>query len=289
MLTRRLILVSGLAASLAPVSHAAVRLRRNAAEIEAQLQGGRLGVCWLGPGGGTWTGHRESERFMMCSTFKVFLAAATMNLAARSHFSMSDEIAISREDLVPYAPLVEQHVDRVMTREALCEAAVTLSDNAAANLLLRDLGGPARLTEFMRAIGDTITRMDRNEPALNRRESWDDIRDTSTPWAFAQSLRKVLFGGVLPSASARRLSDWMRYSPTGAGRIRAGLPREWDAGDKSGTNGDDGFVNDAAFFRSPKGMLHTLVVFVDAPNASMERREAAIAAVARLAAISVMS
>lgn len=131
--------------------------------------------------------------------------------------------------------------------------------------------------------------MDRIEPALNRRESWDDVRDTSTPWAFGQSLCKVLFGGVLAPASARRLADWMRYSPTGAGRIRAGLPRAWDAGDKSGTNGADGFVNDAAFFRSSKGMLHTLVVFVDAPSASMERREAAIAAVARLAALSAMS
>ena len=283
MLTRRLMLASGLAAAVAPSALAVERLRDDAAAFEAGLQGGRLGVAWLGPGGSTWTGHRENERFLMCSTFKAFLVAAVLDKVQRNALRLDQMVAISKDDLVDYAPVVENRVaDGEISRFDLCRAAVTLSDNAAANLLLRDIGGPQALTRYMRRLGDRITRMDRTEPTLNAHESVTDVRDTSTPLAFARSLRKVLFGKVLAPQYSEQMLDWLRDTHTGDARIRAGVPTSWDFGHKTGTSNDSvGATNDVAVFKAPGGRVQMLSVFVAAPKLSGAEREAVIADVAR--------
>jgi beta-lactamase class A len=286
MLTRRLVLASGFATALAPSALAVERLRDQAAGIEAGLKGGRLGVTWLGPGGGTWTGHRASERFLMCSTFKAFLVAALLDKVQRNALQLDAMVAISKADLVGYAPVVEPKIpDGEISRLELCRAAVTLSDNAAANLLLHDIGGPAELTRYMRRLGDRITRMDRTEPTLNAPEWPADTRDTSTPLAFVRSLRKVLFGNVLEPQYAAQLLDWLKDTHTGDARIRAGVPTGWDVGDKTGTSIDAvGATNDVAVFKPPGGRVQMLSVFVDAPKLSGAEREAVIADVARAVA-----
>lgn len=75
-----------------------------------------------------------------------------------------------------------------MTVAELSAAAVQYSDNAAANLLLKELGGPAGLTAFMRSIGDTTFRLDRWELELNSAIP-GDARDTSSPRAVTESLQ----------------------------------------------------------------------------------------------------
>jgi beta-lactamase class A len=125
-----------------------------------------------------------------------------------------------------------------MTVEALCKAAIELSDNTAANLLLTSIGGPSALTSFWRAHGDSVSRLDRTEPALNSAQT-ADLRDTTTPAAMAGNLRRFVLGPVLSKASRERLTDWMLGCKTGDKRLRAGLPKDWLIGDKTGNNGKD--------------------------------------------------
>jgi beta-lactamase class A len=286
MLTRRVLIASSLALAAAP-AFAAAPFRNRVADIEGHL-GGRIGATWLGPGGGTWSGYRQEERFLMCSTFKTFLVAATLQKARSNAFNLADAVVFTEADLVAYSPVLQARLvdgEGAASREELCEAAINASDNTAANLLLRDLGGPEALTRFMRRLGDGVTRMDRAEWALNYRDSASDLHDTSTPLAFVRSLRKVLFGGGVAPEDGRRLANLMRNCRNMPNRIRAGVPKDWDVGVKPGTNdAEAGAFNDVGFFKRAGGRMQMLVVFIEAPNAGAEACEAAIASIARLVA-----
>jgi beta-lactamase class A len=139
-----------------------------------------------------------------------------------------------------YAPAAKAALARAggvrgeMTVEALCEAAVSLSDNTAANLLLANIGGPTALTAWLRVHGDPVTRLDRIEPTLNVVPLGDD-RDTTTPAAMLGDLRRILFGDVLAPASRQRLMGWMLDCKTGETRLKAGLPAGWRLAQKTGT------------------------------------------------------
>src|SRR5215472_9484291 len=147
--------------------------RSSLAEIEGKV-GGRVGVFALDSGNGRQLTHRPDERFAMCSTFKWVLAAAILARVERAQFSLDERVSYGPPELLDYAPSTRQHVaEGSMTVGALAEAAVTLSDNTAANLLLAKSGGPAAFTEFVRSLGDSVTRLDRTEPALNRNDAGD--------------------------------------------------------------------------------------------------------------------
>ena len=118
------------------------------------------------------------------------------------------------------------------------------SDNTAANLLLPAIGGPAGLTAFLRRIGDPVTRLDRNEPAMSEARPGDP-RDTTSPDAIVATWRTLLFGNVLGETSKARLRQWLNANTTGDARLRAGLPKSWQVGDKTGT-GNNNSVNDIA-------------------------------------------
>ena len=220
------------------------RLRERFAEIERE-SGGRLGVMLLESDSGRRGGHREHERFPMCSTFKFLLAAAVLQQADRGRLSLDRRIPIVASDLLAHSPTTEKHVgaDGLSVAE-LCQATLTLSDNAAANLLLPLVDGPAGLTRFIRGIGDGTTRSDRTEPGLNDYTPGDP-RDTTTPAAMADNLSRLLLGEVLQPASRQRLRDWLIDNRTGGARLRAGLPSDWRVGDKTGSNGRD-TTNDIA-------------------------------------------
>jgi beta-lactamase class A len=167
-----------------------------------------------------------------------------------------------------------------MTVAQLCEAAVTVSDNTAHNLLLREVGSPAELTAWLRRTGDTVTRSDRAETALNDR---DGERDTSTPAALAATLRTLVLGDALPPAQRDRLTGWLRANTTGDRQIRAAVPAGWTVGDKTGS-GPLGERNDSGVLYPPDGAPLVLTVFtVPADTADTARGEAAVAAAARAA------
>jgi beta-lactamase class A len=206
--------------------------------------GGRLGVAVFDTGNGQRFDWRGDEIFPMCSTFKFLLAAAILKRIDEGKESLDRRIPVTPGDLVPYAPFSETRVNGTPPTVAeLCEATMTLSDNVAANLLLPAVGDPAGLTAFMRTLGDKHTRLDRNEPTLNTSIPGDP-RDTTTPNAMVQSMNRLMLGDALRPASREQLIKWMVANKTGDKRLRAGLPRDWRVGDKTGTA--NGTVNDIA-------------------------------------------
>ncbi|MEU8418867.1 class A beta-lactamase [Amycolatopsis japonica] len=207
----------------------------------------RLGVYALDTGGGGTVEHRADERFAFCSTFKGVAAAAVLQRNPLSH--LETRVSYSRDDLMKHAPVTERHVATGMTIRQLCDAAVRFSDGTAGNLLLRDLGGPAALTAFTRGLGDTVTRMDRVEPAITEATP-GDVRDTTTPRAFAADYREIVLGDTLSAEKRDFLRDLLQRTVTGAGRIRAGLPPGWTIAGKTGT-GEYGTLNDIAVLWPP--------------------------------------
>ncbi|MBX3226237.1 MAG: class A beta-lactamase [Labilithrix sp.] len=228
------------------------------AEVERRV-GGRVGVFAIDTASGRAIAHRDDERFAMCSTFKWVLAALMLERVDRGALDLGERLAYGDGELLEHSPVTREHVrDGGMSVEALAEAAVTVSDNAAANLLLARLGGPAALTSFARAHGDEVTRLDRTEPSLNENAPGDP-RDTTSPRAMAGLMRALLCGEALTTTSRERLLGWLRASTTGKDRLRAGFPADWSAaaGDKTGT-GPRGATNDVAIV-SPPGRAPILV------------------------------
>lgn len=201
--------------------------------------GGRIGLYAQNLSTGARIAWRAEERFVMCSTFKASLAAFVLSRIDRGQDRLEDMIGYGSEDLLDYAPVAKQNLAKgTMSVAEACEAAVELSDNTCANLLLARVGGPAALTAFWRSTGDAVTRLDHNEPELNR-SAPGELNDTTTPAAMAASLRRFVLGEVLSQASRERLTGWMVNCKTGKNRLRGGLPESWRIGDKTGNNGRD--------------------------------------------------
>jgi beta-lactamase class A len=246
------------APSAMPVSPAAQLAQL--ARLE-QASGGRLGVAALNTADGRELAHRGDERFPFCSTFKMMLAAAVL---AREPALLKKRIHYTKDDLVPHAPVTGKHLADGMTVAELCEATLQYSDNPAANLLMKQIGGPAAVTAYARSIGDTEFRQERWETELNSAIPGDP-RDTTTPAAMARSLHKLVLGDALPAAQRRQLKDWMLGNTTGATRIRAGVPAAWPLADKTGA-GDYGTVNDIAVIWPPGKAPIVLAVYLTQPG-----------------------
>jgi beta-lactamase class A len=250
------------------------------AEI-AKGTGGRLGVSVFDTGSGRRLWLDPLARYPFCSTFKVPLAAAILARADRGELDLQREIRFTQGDLLDYAPVVAKNLPRgQMTLAELCAAAVEWSDNAAANLLLPQLGGPSGLTRFMRSAGDEISRLDRVEPELNEYTP-GEVRDTTTPMAMTTQLTALLTGNVLQPASRQQLIDWMIGCRTGDARLRAGLPKTWRVGDKTGTSGK-GQANDIAIAWPPNRKPILIACYLDAPGIAPDKADQAIAAVGAL-------
>jgi beta-lactamase class A len=212
--------------------------------------GGRIGLGALDLGSGRRLTHRADERFAMCSTFKLLLAAAILARVDAGTLRLDQEVTYGENDLLSNSPVTTRHAsDGHLPVETLLEAVIEVSDNTSANLLLALDGGPRGVTRYCRSLGDHITRLDRTELALNSNLPADP-RDTTTPRAMLGDLERILTGDALSSASRARLLGWLRACRTGQERLRAGLPPGWTAGDKTGT-GDRGAVNDVAIFVPP--------------------------------------
>lgn len=245
-----------------------------------QANGGRLGVAVLDTATGERSGSRADERFPMCSTFKFLLAAAVLKRVDRRQETLDRAIPIPPKPLLSNSPLTEPHAGGTMTVAALCHAALTRSDNTAANRLLESIGGPAGITAFSRSIGDPVTRLDRMELALNESLAGDP-RDTTSPAAMAGDLESVLLGKVLSPASRDQLTQWMQESVTGLERLRANLPKGWRAADKTGSNGVH-TSNDIAVLW-PAGKPPVIIAAYITQCAGPEsKREAMLAEIGRL-------
>jgi beta-lactamase class A len=258
---------------------AIARAEDELAKLEASA-GGRLGVAAWEHGRAPRIGHRADERFPMCSTFKAILAAAVLQRSRADQGLLARRLPFAKEDLVTYSPATEQHVGAGMTVAELCQAAVQLSDNTAANVLMKMLGGPPAVTAFARSAGDTTFRLDRWETELNTAIPGDQ-RDTTTPAAMARLLERLLLGDLLPPAQRLQLRDWMLGNKTGDTRFRAGVPAGWQVADKTGT-GSYGSTNDAGVIWATAERPLMLVVYYTQASKDAEARSEVIAAATRI-------
>jgi beta-lactamase class A len=262
-------------------------------ELERR-SGGKLGVNFLVPSTGASLSLQGDERFGMASSFKLALAAVILREADQGRLSLTTQLPISQADIVSHAPVVRENLaNGSMSIQALAQAAQTTSDNAATNILLRQLGGPSVLTQNLRDMGDTTTRVDRMEPEMNRVVPGDP-RDTTTPNAMAQTIGKMVLGDYLSPTAKVLLAEWMVATRTGTKRIRAGLPTSWRSGDKTGTA--TGFApelgipdryNDIAVAWPPIGPPMVIAAYYQSPVLSQNMRDqdqAVLAAVGTIAA-----
>ncbi|MFZ5518469.1 MAG: class A beta-lactamase [Candidatus Zhuqueibacterota bacterium] len=249
------------------------------AQIE-KTSTGRLGVFGVNTENGARISHRADERFPMCSTFKAILAAAILARSVEIEGLLQRRIRYEQGDLVTYSPITEKHIGDGMTISELCAAAIQYSDNTAANLLMKVLGGPVAVTAYTRSIGNSEFRLDRWETELNTCIP-GDLRDTATPASMALSLRSLTLGDALPPGQAKQLTDWLRGNTTGAKRIRAAMPAEWHIGDKTGS-GDYGTANDIAVIYPPERKPIVLAIYHTQEVKDVQWRDDIIKAAAQI-------
>lgn len=246
--------------------------------IEAE-SGGRLGVACRISGTTMQFGYRENELFPMCSTFKLLAAALVLHRVDGGIEQLDRRIKVPDNAVVANSPVTKKHIGTEMTMADICEAAVTVSDNGAGNLMLESFGGPAQLTAYLRSLGDDVGRLDRTEPDLNESLP-DDKRDTISPLAMVNDLERLTIGNSLSDKGRAQLVEWLVANKTGDERIRAGLPKGWKCGDKTGT-GDRGSTNDAAVIWPTSGNPILMSVYLTGTKQNLAKRNAVIASVSR--------
>lgn len=259
-----------------------------AALLEAleKSSGGRLGVTILNTESGSRIDRRSDERFPMCSTFKHLAAAAVLARVDRGEERLDSLVSYGPADLLEYAPVTRERVaSGAMSLKDLCDAAITMSDNTAANLILDTIGGPSGLTAYLRSVGDPVTRLDRVEPTLNEAVPGDE-RDTTTPAAMVGTMSALLLGKALSMSSRDRLTGWLVANKTSNRGIRPGLPKNWRSGDKTGS-GANGTSNDVAIVW-PTGRSPILVAaYLTGATVPPDARLAVLADVGRVVAMGV--
>lgn len=246
--------------------------------------GGRVGLYAENLTTGARIVWRADERFVMCSTFKASLAALVLVRVDRGQDRLQDMIAYSRHDIPDwYAPVAKENLNKgAMSVAEMCKAAVEYSDNTCASLLLARVGGPAALTAFWRTAGDMVTRLDHNEPMLNRSPPGDP-HDTTTPAAMAANLRHILLGGVLSPLLRERITGWMQNCKTGDDRLRGGIPKDWRIANKTGNNGKDAYGDIAVTWPMPKTPI-LVCVYTQGGTPTAARVKAVFADVGRMVA-----
>jgi beta-lactamase class A len=281
---------AGLAASLfgagfsrpRPAWAFASALESDIAAIEAK-SGGRLGVAVLDTASGARTDHRGNERFPLCSTFKVLAVSAVLKRAETGREHLDRRFVVRRADLVAYSPVLKDRIGDTVTLAELCAAAMTESDNTAADFVLKSLGGPAAVTAYARTIGDTVTHLDNNEPLLNHSMPAGLAKnDTTSPAAMASDLQTLVLGDALAPTSRDQLRTWLLGCKTGDKRLRAGLPEGWQCGEKTGSDESNGSTNDIGVLWPPQQRPPVIVAaYLTQTKAKYEDREAALADVGR--------
>ncbi|WP_220446015.1 class A beta-lactamase [Novosphingobium umbonatum] len=314
MLDRRGFVGAALAAGIASRAGASLPYLASDLEILERKHGGRLGVSCLMlerdivipfpliysdgypiPEFREVLGFWQHQRFAFCSSFKLSLAALVLDGAEKGEWRLEEKLAYSAADLLPNSPVTQANLALGnMTIEALAEAAQKFSDNAAANILLRKIGGFDRLNQFWWGLGDTVSRLDDYETALNR-VPLGSVRNSTTPAAMALNLVKLFYQGALSPAAAAKLKGWMHDTATGAKRLRAGLPADWWAGDKTGTGLPDdirGTYVDLAWVEPPKLPPFAIAAFYQPPKPTPDgdpNAEAILAEVGRMVAARVIA
>ena len=254
-------------------------------ELAARLHA-RVGIMIIDHGTGRSFERNADQLFPITSTFKAFAAAAVLARVDRGQDQLDRRIRFSSESIVPYSPITEARVGDVgMSLGEVCEAACTMSDNTAGNLVLQAIGGPSEFTRFMRSIGDGVTRLDRIETALNEGLP-GDARDTTSPRAAVTSLDKLLLRDILSDASRDMLKRWMVGNKVAGPLLRSGIPSDWIIADRSGAGGNGSRSIIAAMWPAARKPI-LAAIYITETQASMNDRNATIAEIGAAIAASI--
>jgi len=261
-------------------SEQTVSVQEQLAHLEAS-SGGQLGVAAIDTGNNQRIQYRANEYFPMGCTSKVIGVAAILKKSMKNSQLLQERVMYKKNDLTNWTPITEKHLTDGMTVAELCEAAISYSDNTAMNLLTKKLGGPAGLNTFARSIQDKHFKLDHWWPdeALSSPESRED---ESTPAAMEASLHKLILGNVLASSQREMLITWLKNNVTGDSRIRAGVPKGWVVGDKTGSGFHYGTTNDIAVIWPPKCAPIIVTIFYSGNKKEAPKREDIIASATRI-------
>ena len=255
------------------------------ARLESSLDA-RIGVAITQAGNDWHWDHRADERFPMASTFKTMLCGAVLERVDEGTLSLDEELLVRPEEIFGHAPVTNEYAGEVLSIGTLCHATLDQSDNGAANLLIDRLGSPQDITDFMRGLGDTATRMDRKEPELNSYTPGDP-QDTTTPAAMVASWETVLIGEVLSPASREQLIDWMADGGVTGALIRPHLPEGWTVADKSGAG--DTSRNLVAMLTPRSGAPYFVALYISDAETDFATRNAALQVLAEVTMDAVLA
>jgi beta-lactamase class A len=301
------------------------KLDREIAVIERQSKG-RLGVALLDlKDRRTWS-HRGAESFPMQSVFKWPLAIAALQAVEAGRIKLDDAVTIKRSEFSlyhsPLAKAFKGESNAYPLRELMALAAGE-SDNTAADILMREIGGPKAVTKMLREDGVTGISVDRYEREFQPQVfglpgfGWTDVIDEpayrAKLAALASGKRQAALKAALqdkrdsatPEASvlfveAQARGNWLREpahnalidrivteTKSGPDRIRAGLPQGARFAHKTGAgltmDGVNHATNDIGLVTLSNGRVFAIAVYLAGSTADATQREAAHAAVARLA------
>lgn len=264
------------------------QIQKKLEELEKASKG-RVGVFALDTGNNITIEYRAEERFPFCSSFKAMVGAAILKKSMVHGSLLKQRVHYTKEDVTQggYSPITEKHVAEGMTVAELCAATIQYSDNTATNLLMKQLGGIQAITSFARSIGDKVFRLDRWEPELNSAVP-DDLRDTTSPHATGRDLQNLIFSNVLAKTQREQLELWLKGNTTGDDRIRAGVPKGWTVGDKTGTC-SFGTTNDIGIVWPPTGSPIIIVIYFTQNKKDAPPRNDVIVSVARILVSSLAS
>ncbi|UDJ80229.1 class A beta-lactamase [Kosakonia oryzae] len=252
----------------------------DAVRLQEQQLGARIGVAVVDTASGTTASYRGDERFPLNSTHKALLCGALLSQVDKGELALTDTTQFPRSSLVVYSPVTEKFVAPArISWQQLCSAAVSYSDNTAANLLAQKLGGPAAITRYLQTLGDSVTHLDRFEPELNSAIP-GDLRDTTTPLAVSRTLQKLTLGTALNPGSRAQLIQWMREDKVADTLLRSTLPAGWTIADKTGA-GDFGSRSIISVVWPENNAPHIVVIYITNTKATLKQSNAAIASLGK--------
>lgn len=248
-------------------------------EIEHRL-GGRVGVSVLNVKTKNQWDHKGDMRFPLMSTFKTLACANLLFDIEKGQQSFDTSVVVHPSSLISWSPITEKYAGKAITLKQACAATMSMSDNTAGNIVLSSIDGPPGLTQFMRSMGDTVSRSDRNEPDLNEGREGDE-RDTTTPNAMVLNLNTLLFGSRLSFESKKQLKQWMMDNQVSNDLLRSVLPKNWFIADRSGAGGYGSRGITAVVWSKTQAPL-IISIYLTQTKASIEARNAAIAEIGKL-------
>ncbi|PTI80463.1 BlaZ family class A beta-lactamase [Staphylococcus succinus] len=208
-----------------------------------------VGVYGINTESGEEINHHSDERFGYASTFKAIASGVLLNNYTEKE--LNKKIQIQQKDIVAYSPVTEKYVGKQMSLKALIEAAMLKSDNTANNYIIGEIGGISSFKADLQQLGDHVSDPQRLEPKLNDYEP-TSTADTTTPRAAAHTLNELLTSHQMNTKNLKLLKRVMIENETGDQLIKAGVPKHYLVGDKSGQGTTYATRNDIAFIYPKK-------------------------------------